>query len=372
MTKRVLTVGVSYTGDPISAVEIEQLGLCQAGVEPDRAAFPLYEYDVIIINPQSFTHFLFGQAGPHSASLNELGLLKRENDRYDLDSAFDGEDRRKELEAAMAAGTVVVWCLAEPKRMNFFGYRETHLGYLAPKVTAGLKRADLLVKKGRRLGLVDPDSPFARYFDTLATSGWTLCLSDAEEFDGYTSIAATLEGYSLGGRVALGSMVGWLITPPTSPEAENQLVRDSVAIQKGDLKQEKYHSLFLSHTGDDKPFVRQLRDDLLAHGVPRVWLDEAEIEIGDSLIEKIDEGMKLSRYIAVVLSTKSIKAPWVKKELDVAMNREIKGGEVVVLPLLYEKCELPGFLKGKLYADFTDPKKYDVMLTKLLRRLRIA
>ncbi|WP_447513537.1 toll/interleukin-1 receptor domain-containing protein, partial [Clostridioides difficile] len=83
-----------------------------------------------------------------------------------------------------------------------------------------------------------------------------------------------------------------------------------------------------------KPFVRRLRTDLLAHGVPRVWLDEAEIDIGDSLIAKIDEGMKLSRYIAVVLSTKSIDAPWVKKELDVAMNREITSGEVVVLPLL--------------------------------------
>ena len=46
--------------------------------------------------------------------------------------------------------------------------------------------------------------------------------------------------------------------------------------------------------------------------------------------------MKLSRYIAVVLSKKSIDAPWVKKELDVAMNREIASGEVVVLPLLYE------------------------------------
>jgi len=103
-----------------------------------------------------------------------------------------------------------------------------------------------------------------------------------------------------------------------------------------------------------------------------VWVDEAEIDIGDSLIAKIDEGMKVSRYIAVVLSTKSIDAPWVKKELDVAMNREIAGGEVVVLPLLYEKCELPEFLKGKLYADFTDAKEYEAVLAKLLRRLRIT
>lgn len=61
-----------------------------------------------------------------------------------------------------------------------------------------------------------------------------------------------------------------------------------------------------------------------------------------------------------------------KRELDVALNREIARGKVVVLPLLYEKCELPEFLKGKLYADFTDPAGYEQMLRRLLRRLRIT
>ena len=61
-----------------------------------------------------------------------------------------------------------------------------------------------------------------------------------------------------------------------------------------------------------------------------------------------------------------------KKELDLAMNREISSGEVVVLPLLYEKCELPGFLKGKMYADFSKERDYEDMLDKVLRRLRIS
>jgi hypothetical protein len=193
----------------------------------------------------------------------------------------------------------------------------------------------------------------------------------ADEVDGYESIASTPEGYSLGGRVTLGTTTGWLLTPPTSAEAENQLIRDSLALEKADAKAEKYHGMLVSHTGADKPFVRRLSDDLIARGVPRVWVDEAEIDIGDSLIAKIEEGMKLSRYIGVVLSPRSIDAPWVKKELDIALNREIARGEVVVLPLLYEKCELPEFLKGKLYADFTDADQYEATLAKLLRRLRI-
>jgi TIR domain len=368
--KRVLTVGLTYTGEKIEGVEIERLGLCQAGVDKARAAFPLYEYDTIIINPQSYSHFLFGAEGEFSNDPNELGKLKRQNDEYDIDTAFDAKDREKEMVAAIAAGATVVWCLSEPKRMNFFGYRETQLGYAAPKVAELVTRSALLVKKGRRMGAIDHDSPFVRYFDVLSRTGWTLCLSDPA--DGITSIASTPEGYSLGGRVVRGTTVGWLLTPPSSPEAENQLIRDSLALEKVDPAHEKYHGIFLSHTAVDKPFARRLRDDLLAHGVPRVWLDEAEIDIGDSLIAKIDEGMKLSRYIAVILSTKSIGAPWVKKELDMAMNREITSGEVVVLPLLYEPCDVPEFLKGKLYADFSKPEEYEAVLAKLLRRLRIT
>ncbi|MEA3035747.1 MAG: hypothetical protein QOH04_1512 [Sphingomonadales bacterium] len=368
--KRVLTVGITYAGDPIPGIEIENLGLCRAATAPDEAAFPLYEYDTIILNPQSFTHFLLGKAGSASASPNELSDLKRQNPAYDIDTLFDAQDRQKELEAALADGATVVWCMAEPKRMNFYGYRETHLGYLTPKVQALVKRGDLLVKKGRRIDHTNSDGPFLDYFQILKKAGWKVCLSD-DNLDGYESIAETPEGYSLGGRVNLGSTAGWLVTPPTSAEAETQLVRDAIALEKGDPAQEKYHGIFLSHTAVDKPFVRRLRDDLLERGVPRVWLDEAEIEIGDSLINKIDEGLKLSRYIAVILSKKSIKAPWVKKELEIAINREIDSGEVVVLPLLYEACELPTFLLGKLYADFTKPGDYEEVLAKLLRRLRI-
>jgi hypothetical protein len=101
--RRVLTVGVTYTGEKIEGAEIENLGLCQPGVNQDAAAYPLYEYDTILINPQSFTHFLFGRAGEFSNEPYELGKLKSQNERYDIDSAFYVDDRQKEMEAALAA-----------------------------------------------------------------------------------------------------------------------------------------------------------------------------------------------------------------------------------------------------------------------------
>ena len=127
-------------------------------------------------------------------------------------------------------------------------------------------------------------------------------------------------------------------------------------------------SIFLSHNHADKPFVRRLARDLQAAGV-RVWLDEAEMLIGDSLIEKIREGIDQMEYLGVILSQNSVKSEWVKREVDVAMNQEIEGKRVKVLPLVIEDCEVPGFLKGKLYADFRVSERYDEELRKVLRRL---
>ena len=116
-------------------------------------------------------------------------------------------------------------------------------------------------------------------------------------------------------------------------------------------------SIFLSHNINDKAFARKLALDLDCHGV-NVWLDEAELKIGDSLIEKIRDGIDSVGYVAVILSPNSIKSRWVQKEIDVAMTLEISGKEIKVLPLMLERCELPGFLLGKFYADFTDESKY--------------
>lgn len=127
-------------------------------------------------------------------------------------------------------------------------------------------------------------------------------------------------------------------------------------------------SVFLSHTHKDKPFVRRLAGDLQQHGI-YVWVDEAELLVGDSIIEKVQEAIGQVDYVAVVLSKHSIKSEWVKREVDTALHDEIKGKKVKVLPLKYGDCVLPGFLNGKLYLDFTDEQFYNQNLSRLLERL---
>lgn len=127
-------------------------------------------------------------------------------------------------------------------------------------------------------------------------------------------------------------------------------------------------SIFLSHNSNDKPFAKRLGQELLSAGA-RVWIDEAEIKLGDSLIQKIGEGIETCDYLGVVLSPDSVGSQWVRKEVEIAMNKEISGKRVFVLPLLYRPCEMPIFLSGKLYADFTTSKKFLPSLNLIKERL---
>lgn len=129
-------------------------------------------------------------------------------------------------------------------------------------------------------------------------------------------------------------------------------------------------SVFLSHNSEDKSFVRKLASDLETHNI-RYWIDEAEIKVGESLIEKIRQGIDDVDYVAVILSPNSIASTWVQREIDVAMTQEIQGKRIKVLPIMYKNCELPGFLLGKKYANFTEESAYVKSFQELVESMGI-
>lgn len=127
-------------------------------------------------------------------------------------------------------------------------------------------------------------------------------------------------------------------------------------------------SIFLSHNHNDKPFVRQLANDLITKGI-KVWIDEAEIKIGDSLIRKISSGIYEMDYLGVVLTPDSVQSHWVQEELEQALHIQISEAYVKVLPILLRDCKMPGFLVDKFYVDFRDDNYYHIALEKLTVRI---
>lgn len=92
--------------------------------------------------------------------------------------------------------------------------------------------------------------------------------------------------------------------------------------------------VFLCHASEDKQaIVDPLRAELEKAGIS-CWYDRAEITWGDSLTHKVNEGLRTSRYVVVVLSRSFLAKNWPRRELDAAINLEASSGEVKVLPLI--------------------------------------
>jgi hypothetical protein len=109
--------------------------------------------------------------------------------------------------------------------------------------------------------------------------------------------------------------------------------------------------IFISYSHSDKAFANKLAANLVKQNA-HVWIDSWELNVGDSLIQRIQEAIQESSALLVILSKASIQSEWCKKELNAGLVRELEEKKVLVLPVLAENCEIPIFLKEKMYADF--------------------
>ena len=92
-------------------------------------------------------------------------------------------------------------------------------------------------------------------------------------------------------------------------------------------------AVFISHASEDKADVaRPIAEALEAAGWT-VWLDEYELTVGDSLFQRINDGLARSRCGVVVLSKSFFAKHWPKQELDALAAKESASGAKVILPV---------------------------------------
>lgn len=123
---------------------------------------------------------------------------------------------------------------------------------------------------------------------------------------------------------------------------------------------EAVRDVFICHASEDKKEIVSPIVEALIHADISVWYDEAEIKWGDSITQKVNEGLKISHFVIVVLSPSFAKKNWPQKELNAALNIEVSTGELKVLPLLVgseeEKKEILGrypLLNDKRYLQWS-------------------
>jgi TIR domain len=145
------------------------------------------------------------------------------------------------------------------------------------------------------------------------------------------------------------------------------------AKNKGEKRQRYKWGAFVCHvTADKKAVVTPLGKELQKFGV-NVWLDEFILKVGDSLRQKIDEGLSKSRYGVVVFSPSFFQKKWPQAELDGLFAREMGGKRKVILPIRHqisieELIEKVPLLAGKCVLDSS--KGVSAIARKLVEVIR--
>lgn len=98
--------------------------------------------------------------------------------------------------------------------------------------------------------------------------------------------------------------------------------------------EDQVKDLFICHASEDKEEVVRPLIEAFRRANISTWYDEAEIRWGDSITEKINEGLRISRYVIVVLSPAFLLKKWPQRELNSALSIEASTGEIRALPLL--------------------------------------
>src|SRR5438034_10114675 len=99
-------------------------------------------------------------------------------------------------------------------------------------------------------------------------------------------------------------------------------------------------TVFISHAHEDKPLARELARILDERGYA-IWLDDAELVIGDSLVERISAVIAEGDLVLAIVSPDSLRSEWCQQELSWARSKHIHDRRVVVLPIRYRGLRCP-------------------------------
>lgn len=124
--------------------------------------------------------------------------------------------------------------------------------------------------------------------------------------------------------------------------------------------------IFISHSGIDKPFVRKLKLGLEKLGL-KVWLDEVEIKVGQSISQEVSEALASSEVFCFVISANSNQSSWVNREFNSKLPFIISG-QSVLIPCRLDDSPIPAIITDIKYADFRKSfKKGMIDLTNAIR-----
>ena len=112
--------------------------------------------------------------------------------------------------------------------------------------------------------------------------------------------------------------------------AAPMLVRSPRSHDRREDSPRQFYDVFISHASEDKPAVVLPLAMALREAGLTVWFDDFELQIGDSLRHRIDQGLSSSLFGVVILSPSFFGRSWPEYELDGLVVRAVSGDQVLL------------------------------------------
>lgn len=124
--------------------------------------------------------------------------------------------------------------------------------------------------------------------------------------------------------------------------------------EQQEQEMDKEPKVFLSYTSGDTEQAGKIAEALMANGID-TWWDKWCIGAGDSLRQKIDQGLAECTHFLVLLTPQSIRKPWVNQEMDAGLVRKLND-QCQFLPVRHglPASELPPLLAGLNSPEVVD------------------
>ena len=143
------------------------------------------------------------------------------------------------------------------------------------------------------------------------------------------NLASSIVDPETGKRAEVISRVGGqsILLSTNGSEAHARELEWRLGLREGAVKVSKSDQpvVYLAHAHEDQEkLARPIAEYLIKNGID-VWYSEWSIGPGESLRQKMDEGLDDCTHFLALLTSTSIEKPWVKAEIDAGFGEDLSG-----------------------------------------------
>ncbi|NWG36706.1 toll/interleukin-1 receptor domain-containing protein [Nitrososphaera sp.] len=148
----------------------------------------------------------------------------------------------------------------------------------------------------------------------------------------------------------------------------------ATATPQGSSSEADTPDVFLSYQHDDEEWVGKLaakvEKETLNGRHLKTWFAPWDIQPGDNIVLKIEDGLRKARFFAPVMTPEWSASAWANLERTMATFSDPLGIKRKIVPIYLRECEIPLSLQGTLWLDFRSESNYARETKKLIALLK--